>query len=138
MSDGKSEDKGIWWVLTQIKEDLARIDTKWDENLESLTKVTENLRHVTDQVTHLNRMLTVDNGKPSVVTQLRDAAQERMIIKALVTEMKADLETVKKQTGYKLPSEIRVERIKTISKLVGLAALVTPGLLSFIHFLSSP
>lgn len=124
---------GMWWILDRFQNDLDRMDEKWGENIAAMTKVTENLNSVSIRVQELNKLLTVDNGKPSVVTQLRDVTTDVKEIKTLIHGLKDDLVAVKTQTGAKTPKEVQIERLKTLAAIAGMLTLIIPGILSFLH-----
>lgn len=124
---------GMWWILDRFQNDLDRMDEKWGENIAAMTKVTENLNSVSIRVQELNKLLTVDNGKPSVVTQLREVTTDVKEIKTLIHGLKDDLVAVKTQTGAKTPKEVQIERLKTLAAIAGMLALIIPGILSFLH-----
>lgn len=124
---------GMWWILDRFQNDLDRMDEKWGENIAAMTKVTENLNSVSIRVQELNKLLTVDNGKPSVVTQLRDVTTDVKEIKTLIHGLKDDLIAVKTQTGTRTPKEVQIERLKTLAAIAGMLALIIPGILSFLH-----
>jgi chromosome segregation ATPase len=123
----------MWWILDRFQNDLDRMDEKWGENIAAMTKVTENLNSVSIRVQELNKLLTVDNGKPSVVTQLREVTTDVKEIKTLIHGLKDDLVAVKTQTGAKTPKEVQIERLKTLAAIAGMLALIIPGILSFLH-----
>lgn len=124
---------GMWWILDRFQNDLDRMDEKWGENIAAMTKVTENLNSVSIRVQELNKLLTVDNGKPSVVTQLRDVTTDVKEIKTLIHGLKDDLIAVKTQTGTRTPKEVQIERLKTLAAIAGMLTLIIPGILSFLH-----
>lgn len=124
---------GMWWILDRFQNDLDRMDEKWGENIAAMTKVTENLNSVSIRVQELNKLLTVDNGKPSVVTQLRDVTTDVKEIKTLIHGLKDDLVAVKTQTGARTPKEVQIERLKTLAAIAGMLTLIIPGILSFLH-----
>lgn len=114
------------YILDDIKQDVDRLTEKSEAQIVTTTKLVENLNTVTQKVTELNRLLTVDNGKPSILSQLSRVNSE-------VQDLKAMIATVQKQVGVKTPEEAAVERWKTLGK-VGVAFLtIVPGLLAFFH-----
>ena len=129
----KSPD-ALWWVLDNIQKDLNRMDEKWDENIAAMTRLTENLSTMSGKVQELNKLMVVDNGKPSVVSQLRSVTDDVKNIKGLVEGLKSDIEAVKQQTCAKTPKEVQVERLKTLGAIAGMIGLVIPGIISFVHY----
>jgi hypothetical protein len=124
----------MWWVLDRIQDDLDKMEDKWDANIASMTKVTENLAVVSTKVQEVNKLLTVDDGSPSVVTQLRAVTSDVKDIKQLLNSLRESVDAVKEQTGAnKTPKEVQVERLKAWGSTVGMLALVVPGLISFVR-----
>lgn len=114
------------YILDDIKQDVDRLTEKSEAQIVTTTKLVENLSTVTQKVTELNRLLTVDNGKPSILSQLTHVNSE-------VKDLKTMVASIQKQVGVKTPQEAAVERWKTIGKL-GVAFLtIVPGLLAFFH-----
>jgi septation ring formation regulator EzrA len=129
-----SSPEGMWWVLDRIQDDLDKMEDKWDANIASMTKVTENLAVVSTKVQEVNKLLTVDDGSPSVVTQLRAVTSDVKDIKQLLNSLRESVDAVKEQTGAnKTPKEVQVERLKAWGSTVGMLALVVPGLISFVR-----
>jgi hypothetical protein len=124
---------GLWWVLDHIQADLNRMDEKWDSNIASMTKLTENLAFMSFKVQELNKLLTVDDHIPSVITQLQSVTSDVKDIKQLLNSLRESVEAVKAQTGTKTPKEIQLARLKTWGSVASMLALVIPGILSFIH-----
>jgi hypothetical protein len=123
----------MWWILDRVQNDLDKMDQKWDVNIAAMARVTENLNSVSVKVQELNKLLTIDNGKPSVITQLRDVTTDVKEIKTLIHGLKDDLVAVKTQTGARPPKEVQIERLKTLAAIAGMLALIIPGILSFLH-----
>jgi len=123
----------MWWILDRVQNDLDKMDQKWDANIAAMARVTENLNSVSVKVQELNKLLTIDNGKPSVITQLRDVTTDVREIKTLIHGLKDDLVAVKTQTGTRTPKEVQIERLKTAAAIAGMLALIIPGILSFLH-----
>lgn len=132
-SPQKNPSDSLWWILDRFQNDLDKMDEKWDENIAAMTKVTENLNSVSQKVQELNKLLTVDNGRPSVITQLRDVTTDVKEIKTLIHGLKEDLTAVKSVTGGKTPKEVQIERLKTVAAIAGTLTLIIPGILSFLH-----
>lgn len=129
-----SSPEGMWWVLDRIQDDLDKMEDKWDANIASMTKVTENLAVVSTKVQEVNKLLTVDDGSPSVITQLRAVTSDVKDIKQLLNSLRESVDAVKEQTGVnKTPKEVQVERLKAWGSTVGMLALVVPGLISFVR-----
>jgi septation ring formation regulator EzrA len=129
-----SSPEGMWWVLDRIQDDLDKMEDKWDANIASMTKVTENLAVVSTKVQEVNKLLTVDDGSPSVITQLRAVTSDVKDIKQLLNSLRESVDAVKEQTGAnKTPKEVQVERLKAWGSTVGMLALVVPGLISFVR-----
>lgn len=129
-----SSPEGMWWVLDRIQDDLDKMEDKWDANIASMTKVTENLAVVSTKVQEVNKLLTVDDGSPSVVTQLRAVTSDVKDIKQLLNSLRESVDAVKEQTGAnKTPKEVQIERLKAWGSTVGMLALVVPGLISFVR-----
>lgn len=124
----------LWWVLDRIQDDLNRMDEKWDENIAAMTRLTENLAVVSGKVQELNKLLVVDNGKPSVVTQVREVTDEVRQVKELIHTLKADVEAVKEQTIAKPHKEVQLEKFKTYGAIVGVVGLVIPTILSWFGY----
>jgi hypothetical protein len=129
-----SSPEGMWWVLDRIQDDLDKMEDKWDANIASMTKVTENLAVVSTKVQEVNKLLTVDDGSPSVITQLRAVTSDVKDIKQLLNSLRESVDAVKEQTGAnKTPKEVQIERLKAWGSTVGMLALVVPGLISFVR-----
>lgn len=129
-----SSPEGMWWVLDRIQDDLDKMEDKWDANIASMTKVTENLAVVSNKVQEVNKLLTVDDGSPSVITQLRSVTSDVKDIKQLLNSLRESVDAVKEQTGAnRTPKEVQVERLKAWGSTVGMLALVVPGLISFVR-----
>jgi len=124
---------GMWWVLDRIQDDLDRMDEKWDANIASMTKVTENLATMTSKVQELNKLLTVDDQNPGVLTQLRTVTSDVKDIKQLLGSLRESVDAVKAQTGTKTPKEVQLAKLRAIGSVAGMLTLVIPGILSFIH-----
>lgn len=125
---------GIWWILDRIQNDLDRLEEKWDVNISSMAKVTENLATVSTKVQELNKLLVSnEGGTTSVVSQLNDVTSDVKDIKALLGSLRESLDAVKSQVGVKTPKEVQVERLKVWGSAMGMLALVIPGILSFIR-----
>lgn len=124
----------LWWVLDRIQDDLNRMDEKWDENIAAMTRLTENLAVVSGKVQELNKLLVVDNGKPSVVTQVREVTDEVRQVKELIHTLKVDVEAVKEQTIAKPHKEVQLEKFKTYGAIVGVVGLVIPTILSWFGY----
>lgn len=127
--------EALWWVLDRIQDDLNRMDEKWDENIAAMTRLTENLAVVSGKVQDLNKLLVVDNGKPSIVTQVRDVSDEVRQVKDLLHTLKVDVEAVKEQTIAKPHKDVQLEKFKTYGAIVGVVGLVIPGVLSILGYL---
>lgn len=124
---------GMWWVLDRIQDDLDRMDEKWDANIASMTKVTENLATITSKVQELNKLLTVDDQHPGVLTQLRTVTSDVKDIKQLLGSLRESVDAVKAHTGTKTPKEVQLAKLRAIGSVAGMLTLVIPGILSFIH-----
>jgi len=130
----------VWYILDKIQKDIDRIDEKWDSYLVQSTKLISNLEAVSAKVAELNKLLTQDNGKPSIVSQmnslslkLQNTTDDVIEIKSLVQKLSTDLERVQKSLGVKTPKEVSIERWKTIGKIGVALVAVLPGILSFFH-----
>ena len=125
---------GVWWILDRIQNDLDRLDEKWDANIASMARVTENLATVSTKVQELNSLLVSnDRGSTSVVSQLNDVTSDVKDIKVLLSSLRESLDAVKSQVGVKTPKEVQIERLKTLGSAMGMLALVIPGILSFLR-----
>lgn len=114
------------YILDDIKQDVDRLTEKSEAQIVTTTKLVENFNAVSQKVTELNKLLTVDNGKPSILSQLHGVNND-------IKDLKAMVASVQKQVGVKTPQEAAVERWKTIGK-IGVAFLtIVPGLLAFFH-----
>lgn len=128
-----TEDKGtIWFVLTKIQKDLDKIDEKWDTYILHTAKLSHDLNHMSEKVQELNKLLTYDNGKPSVITQIRDVSSTVTEVKSAIDTMRSDIEEVKVHVGIRDPKEVRIERLKNVGKAIGLLSLTLPGIFSFV------
>ncbi len=130
----------VWFILDKIQKDIDRMDEKQDEHLVASTRLSHQLDTMSVKVGELNKLLTVDNGKPSVVSQLnsvsnqiRTTALDVTETKGLVAKLTQDVGEVQKQLGMKTPKEVRVERWKTAGLIGGGLLATLPGILSFIH-----
>lgn len=130
----------VWYILNKIQKDIDTIDTKQDSHLVTSTKLVGQLDAMSLKVSELNKLLTVDNGKPSIISQLSTVSNqisttstEVTEIKTLVSKLHADLSDVQKHIGMKTPKEVAVERWKTVGKVGVAFAAVLPGILSFVH-----
>ena len=123
----------MWYVLEKIQKDIDRIDEKQDSQLVRSTQVNSTLEQLANKVSELNRMLTYDNGKPSIVSQLRTSTGELQEIKSLVNKLNVELVEVKNTLGIKTPKEVSVERWKTAGKVAIAISAILPGILSFVH-----
>lgn len=133
------QNSGIWFVLDKIQKDIDKIDSKWDEYVVKqavlVTKLSENLIGLSQRVSELNKLLTEDNGKPSVVTQVESVNIQLTAIKSKVDKMQENLRSIEGHVGVK--QKTALERWKTIGKIVGLATLIAPGILSFFGLAAS-
>ncbi len=130
----------IWFILEKIQKDIDRMDEKQEEYLVASTKLITQLDIITSKVVEMNKLLTLDNGKPSIITQLNSLSHQIgatstdvRATKDLVSELKTEVTDLQKQLGVKTPKEVRIEKWKTAGVVVtGLIATI-PGILSFIH-----
>lgn len=124
--------ESLWFILEKIQKDIDRIEEKQTETLLSSAnlnaKVMNQLDGVSTKVQELNKLLTLDNGKPSIVSRLDKLAQH-------VVSIETNIAAIKEHVGLKTkdPKEVAVERYKTIGKIGVATAAVIPGILSFIH-----
>jgi DNA repair ATPase RecN len=130
----------IWYILDKIQKDIDRMDEKQDEHLVASTKLGSQVESVATKVTELNKLLTLDNGKPSIVSQLNQMSSqlgkttsEVTETKALVSKLGTDVAAMQSHMGMKTPKEVSIERWKTIGKLGAAFFVVLPGILAFIH-----
>ena len=130
----------VWFILDKIQKDIDRMDEKQDEHLIASMKLTSQLDTISSKVAELNKLLTLDNGKPSIVSQLNNLANQAGATatdvsetKALVAKLTAEVAAVQQQLGIKTPKEVRVERWKTAGLIGGAFMATLPGILSFIH-----
>lgn len=126
------EDKTLWYVLDKIQKDIDKIDEKWDTHILSTVKLSHDLQSMSGTVQALNKLLTQDNGKPSIVTQLREVSQDLNFVKTTVNSIQHDLEVVKSHVGIKDAKEVRLEKMKNVGKAIGVVGLTLPGILSFL------
>lgn len=125
----EDQDKhGIWFILDKIQKDIDRIDEKWDSHIVTTTQLSSNLTTLSQRVAELTKLLTVDNGKPSIISQL-DA------VKRSVDSVKTDLVTIQKHIGVKHieKKKLSTARWQTIGKIVGLLTIAGPGIISFLN-----
>lgn len=130
----------VWYILEKIQKDIDRIDEKQDAHLVASTKLTSQIDSISAKVVEMNKLLTQDNGKPSILSQLsvlstdvRKTSDAVTETKALVAKLHADISEVQKFVGARTPKEVMVERWKVLGK-IGVATLaVLPGILSFFH-----
>lgn len=130
----------LWYILEKIQKDIDRIEEKQDTHLVTSTKLISQLDGLAVKVTELNKLLTMDNGKPSIVSQVnlmvaqvRQSSDEVTEIKSLVNKLGTDLQAVQTHIGVPTPKEVSVERWKTLGLIGAAFAGVLPGVLSFIH-----
>lgn len=123
----------LWYVLEKIQNHIDKIDEKQDSQLVTSTRLITQLENVTVKVAELNKLLTVDNGKPSIVSKLNSLAADVTETKALISKLHEDLAVVQQHVGIKTPQEVLVERWKTVGKVGVATAAVIPGILSFVH-----
>lgn len=130
----------VWFILDKIQKDIDRMDEKQDEHLIASMKLTSQLDTISNKVVEMNKLLTLDNGKPSIVSQLNNLANQISNTaadvsetKSLVAKLASEVSSVQQQLGIKTPKEVRVERWKTIGLIGGGFMATIPGILSFIH-----
>ena len=99
-----------------------------------MTRLTENLAMVSSKVQDLNKLLVVDNGKPSIVTQLREVTDEVKEVKGLIHTLKVDVEAVKEQTIAKPHKDVQLEKMKTYGAIIGVIGLIIPGIFSILGY----
>lgn len=121
MPDVKPEG-GFLFVLEKID----KLGEKWDKHIVRqailTTKLGENLEQLGEKVTELTKLLTVDNGKPSIVSQVNS-------ISTSLDTLKRDIISIQKHIGVK--KQTSLEKWKTLGKVAGFISLVIPGILSF-------
>lgn len=132
----------VWFILDKIQKDIDRMDEKQDEHLIASTKLSHQLDTMAVKVGELNKLLTVDNGKPSVVSQLSNVSNQIDTTAKAVTETKelvakltTEVSAVQTQLGMKTPKEVRAERWKAVGLIGGGFLATVPGILAFIHSL---
>lgn len=130
----------VWYILEKIQKDLDRIDEKQETNLVTSTKLSSQLETMSGKVAEMNKLLTMDNGRPSIVSQLssvssqiRTSSAEVTEIKGLVSKLSTDLSAVQAHIGMKTPEKVAIERWKTAGKVGVALTAILPGILSFIH-----
>lgn len=123
----------IWFILEKIQKDIDRIDEKQDSQLVTSTRLITQVDAVSTKVLELNKLLTVDNGRPSIVSKLNNLAQDVTETKTLISKLHEELAIVQHHVGIKTPKEVSIERWKTVGKVGVATAAVIPGILSFIH-----
>lgn len=128
----------LWYVLDKIQKDIDKIDEKWDTHILSTAKLTHELSTISGKVQDLSKLLTQDNGKPSIVTQLQIVSRNVDEVKLAVVGICDDLEMVKAHVGIKDAKEVRLEKMKNVGKAIGVIGLTLPGILSFIAGLLGP
>lgn len=142
MTEPKSTE-GLWWALDHIKNDLDKLEAKMTGHATNMAVLIKTVNHLNDRVEKVSTTLTVDNGKPSVLSQLRDVNSDLKEMKSLIRHIKevqsaltgiqTDVALLKGQVGAKTPKEVQIEKWKTIGKISGGVMLVLPGILSFLH-----
>ncbi|NJL53683.1 hypothetical protein HC928_00050 [bacterium] len=122
-----SEKDPIWFVLEDLKKDVDKIDTHLDVHITNTATLTTNVNALTRSVEELTRIITRDNGKPSILTQL-------ITMNHQLGDLTKQLEGIKRHIGMTEADqkESKAERWKTIGKVVGLVSLAVPGILAFI------
>jgi hypothetical protein len=107
MSDPhNNHDPAIWFILDRIQDDVSKLHDKWEDNIITSTKLTENLHTLTSGVVE---------------------------VRQLMLDLRGDIEGLQKHLGVsKTKGELRLERWKSIGKLAGLGMLILPGILSFL------
>ena len=136
----------IYFILSTLQADMVRLENKQDSSLVTSTKLVEQLDAMSGKVVDLNKLLTLDNGRPSIVSQLnnlsnqiRTTSTEVTDTKGLVSKLTVEVSELQKQLGMKTPKEVAVERWKTLGMVAAGLIATIPGILSFIHsFFSGP
>ncbi len=130
----------VWYILEKIQKDIDRMDEKQDAHLVASTKLGSQLETMATKVVEMNKLLTLDNGKPSILSQLNQLSNqigrtstEVTETKQLVSKLSGDVAAVQAHIGMKTPKEVAIERWKTIGKLGAAFFVVLPGILAFIH-----
>lgn len=122
MSDVQPE-RGLFFLLEKID----KISEKWDKHIVHqvvlTTKLEKNLEQLGDRVSDLTKLLTVDNGKPSIISQVNS-------IRTSLDTLKTDITSIQKHIGVK--KQTSLEKWKTLGKFAGLVTLAIPGILSFL------
>lgn len=128
----------IWYILEKIQKDIYRMDEKQDEHLIASMKLGTNLESVATKVAEMNKLLMLDNGKPSIVSQLSQMSNQLGMTtnevsetKALVSKLSADVAAMQSHIGMKTPKEVSIERWKTVGKLGAGFFVILPGILAF-------
>lgn len=144
MEPNKSPE-GLWWALDHIKNDLDKLETKVGTSAAHMAVLSKQVGQLTNRVESLSNTLVVDNGKPSVMSQLRSVNMDIQSIKAdnqaikeLVQAVQKDVTSIRISAGVRTPKEVQVEKLKTIGKVGAGFLLVFPGILSFLQNLLRP
>ena len=126
--DNRTELKGVWSTLRDIKDELKDIDDKWEHHLEQSGGDREKLNAISESVGHIEKILIKGNGQKPILSQLEG--------------LHKDVETLKdfQKTGAKLElSDDEVKKAESdavkakwfaVAKIAGIIALAIPGLLA--------
>lgn len=121
MADAE-KDSGFLFVLKRIDKLNDKLEEHALKQTAQATKFGENIESLNTKVTDLTKLLTVDNGKPSIVSQVDT-------IRSSLESLKNDISSIRQHIGVK--KQTSIEKWKTFGKLAALVSLVLPGILSF-------
>lgn len=126
-------DDSTRFLLEGYRKDLDKLDDKWETYIVGMIRLEESQKVVSMQVQKLTKLLTEDNGRPSVINQINALTTEVQSMNKTIDEIKDDLTAVRQTFGIQVPKEVAVERWKTVAKVAAVVGAALPGIMSFIH-----
>lgn len=131
----------LLFMLKSIKDDIRGMDQKLETQAKLSSAHQEAIHGLVDSIKHLNKVIYTGNGKPSHTEQLSDLKHGLISVKSSLMTLEADNEVIKEDlskikanSGLKDPKEVRVEKWKTLGKVIVFFGLLIPGILSFFGY----
>lgn len=124
MSGNSNNKDDIYFLLKDMKEDIRALDHKVTESIKNSAAKDSELKHMREDVNHLQKVLIDGNGSPSVLSQIHELRRD-------ISETKIRLEKSYKEEKEDKPHKdkeesIQLERVKLGAKVAAfLAVLVT-------------
>lgn len=126
--DNRTEMKGVWAVLKEIKDELKDIDDKWERHIEQAGGDRQKLDNIGVTVSHIEQILVRGNGQKPVLAQLEGLHHDVEALKeSQRTGAKLELSD---DEAKKAESDASKAKWLAVAKIAGILALALPGIMA--------